>query len=108
MTEKSPYVEEVEELLRSWRERQLENLAWRDRYFVLKEEVDMLRKQLGEAQSVGSSGGGPDVERLKEENAALREKCEILLEAMETARASPPPSPGLRQVQSMRGLPVYP
>ncbi len=82
---------QVDDVIRKWEERMTANLEWRDRYFALKEERD--RKPRRE--------GGVEVEALREENEALRVKCEVLLEALDVANSTTPK--GMRQVKSMRG-----
>ncbi len=101
--------------LEQWRVRQKDNLEWRERYFALKEELDVLLKAKATTYKTGGSAGCGDyaeeLTRLKEENEALRVKSEVLLDALENERslgATRGRTPGMRQVKSMRPLFVGP
>jgi hypothetical protein len=93
--------------LEKWRARQKENLEWRERYFAVKEELDVLLKTKAATEETGGSADyAEELARLKEENEALRVKSEVLLDALENERglgATRGRTPGMRQVQSMRG-----
>ena len=100
----------IEELLEKWRERQSGNLEWRDRYFALHEQFDAVEKELKELKSQRTSFSSrenemqdDEMDKLKDENEALRVKCEVLLEALEMEKSRVKASP-LRQTQSMRGI----
>ena len=78
--------EQLTKLINDWRQKELTNLEWRDRYYKLRDDADELDRMNKELRLQLSQPASEEIERLKSEVCALRQKCSVLSEALESAK----------------------
>jgi predicted nucleic acid-binding Zn-ribbon protein len=84
-----------------WRQRQLETISWKERYYALLKSTQSAKENIPEGGE-NASDYQQVIEELREVNEGLRVKCEVLMEAIDQERKQMKPQ--MKHAQSMRKL----